>query len=131
MRRKLRLSRCWPIRHGAACRRTFHRPPGQRGRQSWAKSAMRRLLFTTEHTKGTEEIKGLFTTETQRHREEEKNHTEPGGRLKSRYHRNIISRFPLCLCVSVVLFFAGCSRKPDPNTLVMIIESSPTNLDPR
>ncbi len=29
------------------------------------------------------------------------------------------------------LFFAGCSRKPDPNTLVMIIESSPTNLDPR
>ena len=26
---------------------------------------------------------------------------------------------------------AGCSRKPDPNTLVMIIESSPTNLDPR
>jgi peptide/nickel transport system substrate-binding protein len=25
----------------------------------------------------------------------------------------------------------GCSRKPDPNTLVMEIESSPTNLDPR
>ena len=25
----------------------------------------------------------------------------------------------------------SCSRKPDPNTLVMIIESSPTNLDPR
>jgi peptide/nickel transport system substrate-binding protein len=31
----------------------------------------------------------------------------------------------------VVLFFAGCARKPDPNTLVMVIESSPTNLDPR
>ena len=31
----------------------------------------------------------------------------------------------------MVLFFAACSRKPDPNTLVMIIESSPTNLDPR
>ena len=31
------------------------------------------------------------------------------------------------------LFFLGlsCSRRPDPNTLVMIIESSPTNLDPR
>jgi peptide/nickel transport system substrate-binding protein len=26
---------------------------------------------------------------------------------------------------------SGCSRKPDPHTLVMIIESSPTNLDPR
>lgn len=25
----------------------------------------------------------------------------------------------------------ACSRKPDPNTLVMLIESSPTNLDPR
>ena len=25
----------------------------------------------------------------------------------------------------------GCSAKPDPNTLVMIIENSPTNLDPR
>ena len=24
-----------------------------------------------------------------------------------------------------------CSRKPDPNTVVVIIESSPTNLDPR
>jgi peptide/nickel transport system substrate-binding protein len=25
----------------------------------------------------------------------------------------------------------ACSRKPDPNTMVMLIESSPTNLDPR
>src|SRR5271170_224408 len=25
----------------------------------------------------------------------------------------------------------SCSNKPDPNTLVMVIESSPTNLDPR
>ena len=25
----------------------------------------------------------------------------------------------------------SCSSKPDPNTLVMVIESSPTNLDPR
>jgi len=25
----------------------------------------------------------------------------------------------------------GCAAKPDPNTLVMVIESSPTNLDPR
>ncbi len=34
----------------------------------------------------------------------------------------------LCACV---LLLPGCSLKPDPNTLVMIIESSPTNLDPR
>jgi peptide/nickel transport system substrate-binding protein len=31
----------------------------------------------------------------------------------------------------VVIFLSGCARKPAPNTLVMIIESSPVNLDPR
>lgn len=30
-----------------------------------------------------------------------------------------------------LLLAAGCAPRPDPNTLVMIIESSPTNLDPR
>ena len=30
-----------------------------------------------------------------------------------------------------VLPLLSCSQRPDPNTLVMIIESSPTNLDPR
>jgi peptide/nickel transport system substrate-binding protein len=33
--------------------------------------------------------------------------------------------------LTIVLFLIGCSSKPDPNALVMIIESSPTNLDPR
>ena len=37
----------------------------------------------------------------------------------------------LLLLVLALLFAISCSRKPDPNTLVMIIESSPTNLDPR
>ena len=36
----------------------------------------------------------------------------------------------LLVCFLVILL-AGCARKPDPSTLVMIIESSPTNLDPR
>src|SRR4051812_13503095 len=35
------------------------------------------------------------------------------------------------LCVLCAVLFFGCSRKPEQNTLVMIIESSPTNLDPR
>src|ERR1035438_10132381 len=30
-----------------------------------------------------------------------------------------------------ILFLLSCSQTPDRNTLVMIIESSPTNLDPR
>jgi len=37
------------------------------------------------------------------------------------------------LAAGVALLFPllSCSSKPDPNTLVMLIESSPTNLDPR
>jgi len=31
----------------------------------------------------------------------------------------------------LVFLLSSCSHKPDPNTLVMVIESSPTNLDPR
>ncbi len=30
-----------------------------------------------------------------------------------------------------LLLSASCARKPDPNTVVVVIESSPTNLDPR
>jgi ABC-type transport system substrate-binding protein len=37
----------------------------------------------------------------------------------------------ILLCVAVTFPLLSCSAKPDPNTLVMIIESSPTNLDPR
>jgi peptide/nickel transport system substrate-binding protein len=33
--------------------------------------------------------------------------------------------------LALTLSLLSCSAKPDPNTLVMIIESSPTNLDPR
>ena len=41
-------------------------------------------------------------------------------------------RLLCCLCVLCGLFFlAGCGQRPDPNTVVVIIESSPTNLDPR
>jgi peptide/nickel transport system substrate-binding protein len=40
--------------------------------------------------------------------------------------------FLLCiLCVLCGLVFFGCTKKPASDTLVMIIESSPTNLDPR
>jgi len=33
--------------------------------------------------------------------------------------------------LALLLASLSCSQRPDPNTLVMIIESSPTNLDPR
>lgn len=41
-----------------------------------------------------------------------------------------LGRFLLILLVSVLLLLS-CSSPPERNTLVMIIESSPTNLDPR
>ena len=48
-----------------------------------------------------------------------------------RFHRFCL-RFLCCLCGLCGLFFlVGCGEKPDPNTVVVIIESSPTNLDPR
>jgi peptide/nickel transport system substrate-binding protein len=33
--------------------------------------------------------------------------------------------------LTLIAFLLSCANKPDPNTLVMVIESSPTNLDPR
>lgn len=35
------------------------------------------------------------------------------------------------LILALLVPLVSCSSKPDPNTLVMVIESSPTNLDPR
>jgi peptide/nickel transport system substrate-binding protein len=40
-------------------------------------------------------------------------------------------RLYVVLCLVATFPFLSCSGRPDPNTLVMIIESSPTNLDPR
>jgi peptide/nickel transport system substrate-binding protein len=37
----------------------------------------------------------------------------------------------LLAVVAVAALATGCGQRPDPRTLVMIIESSPTNLDPR
>ncbi len=45
-----------------------------------------------------------------------------------RYFRRVISGI---LLGALVILGVSCSPRPDPNMLVMIIESSPTNLDPR
>ena len=37
----------------------------------------------------------------------------------------------LVLALTTTFLLSSCSKRPDANTLVMIIESSPTNLDPR
>ena len=55
--------------------------------------------------------------------------------LSARGRRSEVRRLAasaLTVCFGFLLFpLLSCSSKPDPNMLVMIIESSPTNLDPR
>jgi peptide/nickel transport system substrate-binding protein len=51
---------------------------------------------------------------------------QPGAAVPTRF-----SLVRVSAVLAAMLFFIACSAKPDPNTLVMIIESSPTNLDPR
>ena len=45
--------------------------------------------------------------------------------------RRIVRRASSVLGLFILFPLFSCSAKPDPNTLVMLIESSPTNLDPR
>lgn len=42
-----------------------------------------------------------------------------------------LRRWGIFVLLSALFPVLSCARRPDPNTLVMIIESSPTNLDPR
>ena len=50
------------------------------------------------------------------------------GRPRSRPTRTLVLRVTAMLLCALAL---SCARRPDPNTLVLIVESSPTNLDPR
>lgn len=45
--------------------------------------------------------------------------------------QRIVRSLAVGVLTASLLFSLSCSSKPDPNTLVMIIESSPANLDPR
>lgn len=53
-----------------------------------------------------------------------------GTERKKRYRRLLAALSALCFIVAL-LSLVSCSRRPDPNTLVMLIEQSPANLDPR
>ena len=51
--------------------------------------------------------------------------------MKKQRQRRLFSTVVLIACALLSLPLLSCSHPPDPHTLVMIIESSPTNLDPR
>lgn len=56
-------------------------------------------------------------------------------KMPFRWEKMAVRNVKRCLALFGLLFslsaLLSCSSPPDPNTLVMIIESSPTNLDPR
>src|SRR5271157_1539077 len=52
-------------------------------------------------------------------------------RANSRSFASLRMTIVFLIVVGLVVPLLCCSQAPDPNTLVMIIESSPTNLDPR
>ena len=113
-RKRRRRSRCWPIRPGGGCRPMFLPRPERSVRRSSARSAMRKVVLTTEDTERTEKTGNLFTTETQRHREiqrQRKRIQPPIQGLKEFRIPSVRSAFSvvnlrsglsLCLCVSVV-----------------------------
>ena len=89
------------------------RPPPERGdRRSWERSRMRN---EREHASS----RSLDFS-----RRASAPAPSPGMTGLLRILRTLAS----VVCLAAAL---SCSSKPDPNTLVMIIESSPTNLDPR
>jgi peptide/nickel transport system substrate-binding protein len=58
-------------------------------------------------------------------------HRSAASELGRQSSRLGLWRFAWVLLLPLIAALLSCSSKPDPNTLVMIIESSPTNLDPR
>src|SRR4029077_15462022 len=97
---------CLPTRPGTDSRETFPQQPEHSGRQCWERS----LMFKLNH-------KGHKRT---RRRKTNEQLCGPSCPLW-------LMVFLLPLCGSLL----SCAKRPDANTLVMIIESSPTNLDPR
>jgi len=91
-----------------------HRLRERSGRRSWERSRMREAA---QEKPAQERIVIL---------------SEAKGLLCAHY-RYISIRMPILLLVTagVLLPLLSCSQAPDRDTLVMIIESSPTNLDPR
>ena len=104
-------SPCWLMKPGTGGRRMCPPRPGRSERRCWERSRMRESLTSTAdlgpQTSALAEVRGLRSDV-------------------------VLSRALLALLCCVAIFsLLSCSAKPDPNTLVMIIESSPTNLDPR
>src|SRR3984885_11187094 len=98
------------MKPGTGGRRMCHPPRARSGLRGWGRFRM---------CKGSTADLRLPTTGLE------------GPGLRSTVRRRFPRSARAILCVSFLFPLLCCSAKPDPNTLVMVIESSPTNLDPR
>ncbi len=90
-------------------------PPSERsGREQTGRCPLRKIAFRPSYHSQLE------------HRQQ----PLPDG-YGSRMSATRRTRWTVLALLAAVWPLLSCSSKPDPNTLVMIIESSPTNLDPR
>src|SRR5712692_6129772 len=116
MPKRPRHSRCWLTRPGSGSRQTCHR---QRGPRDQLFSARFHMPSLGEYL-GRKAANALQKPALR----EAEGAAMPTGSVTTR----TLTVFTI---VGLVLSFLSCPGKPDPHTLVMIIERSPTNLDPR
>src|SRR4051812_2275095 len=131
-----------PMRRGVGRRRMCRPQPGRSGRPCWGKFRMSENPHGCGQmngfvSRGRYSIKlailricGFFSTY--------KKAVILSGATSARsallaQSKDPYAAYPFTLVVAAILLVSllSCSAHPDPNTLVMIIESSPTNLDPR
>src|ERR1700685_1867517 len=104
---------CWLMKPGTGVPRTFPPQPVRNELRFWERSPMR---------KGASGL-GLRASDLGRQ--------DPRSAVGRRVAAGRFTLFSLIPIILAMFPLLSCSAKPDPNTLVMIIESSPTNLDPR
>src|ERR1700728_4503575 len=103
---------CWLMKPGTGVPRTFPPQPVRNELRFWERSPMR---------KGASGL-GLRASDLGRQ--------DPRSAVGRRVAAGRFTLFSLIPIILAMFPLLSCSAKPDPNTLVMIIESSPTNLDP-
>src|ERR1035438_3959372 len=108
--------RCWRMRPGIGGPATCLLLPARNGRRSWGRFLMR--------SAGVRECANSRSFAPPPQRAKDGRAGDPGP-------LRMTILFLFLLFLTLLLPLLSCSEAPDLNTLVMIIESSPTNLDPR
>src|ERR1700674_5963620 len=114
-RRQWRLP-CSRTRRGIGGQATYRRLRERSGRRSWGKSRMPKAAARRARSRPFAPLRMTIPF-----------HNDNSFQVKILFRMTVL----LGLLGACVLPLLSCSQAPDPNTLVMIIESSPTNLDPR